>query len=283
MQLRSLVITANCQISTSSLNKLGKAGVSVMCINQRDPSASIVCYNGKHGNAFRRMAQYQLYTDTSRSLTLARLLVKHKLHKHARFLVTLAESYPAQRSFFLKVSRELHALKQHAIKATDMAQLLGYEGAAGKRFFEAYKLVFNTSWAFTERNRRPPKDPVNAMLSLSYAMVHYEAVRACISLGLDTQIGILHRISYNRDSLACDLVELFRAKVNIWVWQLFKDASFSPGHFKIEKSACLLTQEGSRIFYPRFHQQIGTWRKELRHYAQYFARYLQDHYQEVDA
>ncbi len=282
-QMQSLVITADCQLSTTSLHKLGQAGVSVLCINPRNPSASVVCYNGKHGNAYRRMAQYQLYTDTARSLQLARILVKHKLHKHAVLIKNLAAHYPTQRFLLLKVAAEIQVLKHQAMQAGNMAQLLGYEGAAGKRFFEGFKETFDQHWGFNERNRRPPKDPVNAILSLSYAMVHYEAVLAISGSGLDSQLGILHRIAYNRDSLACDLVELFRMRINEWVWQQFKTDTFRPCHFKIEHTACLLSREGSQIFYAQFHNQMRIWRKAIRYYVHIYARYLDKHYQEVAA
>jgi CRISPR-associated protein Cas1 len=282
-QLKNVVITSDCQISTKSLMALGKAGVSVCCLNTRDPEASIYCYHSKHGNAFRRMAQYQLYADSDRSLGLARLLIKHKLLKHAQQLKQFALAYPSHRFILNKVAVETQHLSNRTDQASDMAQLLGYEGAAGKRYFEAYKLLFAQSWDFNERNRRPPKDPVNAILSLSYALVHYEAVRACLALGLETQIGVLHRISYNRDSLACDLVELFRSHINSWVLTQFKQGTFKTSHFKTEYQSCLLTKEGSRVFYPAFHAQGLAWRKMLRQYTRRFAHYLDMNFQEMAA
>ena len=99
------------------------------------------------------------------------------------------------------------------------------------------------------RNRRPPRDPVNACLSLAYTLLHFEAVRMAHAAGLDPLLGFYHRPAFGRESLACDLIEPLRPAVDEWIWQQFSPGPLRPEHFSPDKGACLLgkTGRGHRI------------------------------------
>ncbi len=153
-------------------------------------------------------------------------------------------------------------------------QLLGVEGAGAKAYFAAYCQLFAPELCFAGRNKRPPKVPVNAVLSLTYTLLHYEAVRTAISASLDPMLGVLHKPSHGRESLACDLMELLRASANQWVWQIFHDRHLRADHFTHDKGACLLSKTGRSHYYPAFQNQLPVWRKRLRHYVRILARFL---------
>lgn len=84
---------------------------------------------------------------------------------------------------------------------------------------------------FTGRNRRPPRDPANACLSLGYTLLHAEAVTAAQAAGLDPLLGFYHRPAFGRESLASDLIEPLRAEVDAWVAALFRDRALREDHF----------------------------------------------------
>jgi len=100
-------------------------------------------------------------------------------------------------------------------RAADRDQLLGFEGNAAKIYFEAFSdlLKIATGFELTGRNRRPPTDPVNALLSFGYAMLVREAIAAVYEVGLEPGIGIYHRIVAGRPAMALDLMEEFRPLV----------------------------------------------------------------------
>ena len=107
------------------------------------------------------------------------------------------------------------------------------EGAAQAAYFRAYCSLFAEALAFNGRNRRPPRDPVNACLSLGYTLVHFEAARAAYAAGLDPFLGFFHEIAFGRESLACDLMEPVRPLVDAWLWEMFRSRiasrAFQPG------------------------------------------------------
>ena len=95
-----------------------------------------------------------------------------------------------------------------------MERLRGIEGAAAAAYFQGFTRLFPPSLEFTGRNRRPPRDPVNAVLSLSYTPLHFEAVQAVCAAGLDPLIGFYHELVFGRESLASDLIEPLWPKVD---------------------------------------------------------------------
>lgn len=101
-------------------------------------------------------------------------------------------------------------------KAADLDQLRGIEGYAAKAYFAAFKCMVRgdrTAFAMTERSRRPPRDPINAMLSFVYTLLVNECIAACESVGLDPQVGFLHALRPGRPALALDLMEELRAPI----------------------------------------------------------------------
>lgn len=94
--------------------------------------------------------------------------------------------------------------------AASYDELLGHEGTASREYFRAWRQVIGEDWGFTARQRRPPPDPVNAMLSFGYTLLTQEAIAALEGAGLDAAVGFLHRARWGRPSLALDLMEEFR-------------------------------------------------------------------------
>jgi CRISP-associated protein Cas1 len=88
--------------------------------------------------------------------------------------------------------------------------VLGHEGSATREYFRAWRHMIGENWGFTARERRPPPDPVNAMLSFGYTLLVQEAIAALETAGLDAAVGFLHRARWGRPCLALDLMEEFR-------------------------------------------------------------------------
>lgn len=147
-------------------------------------------------------------------------------------------------------------------KDIEMENLRGLEGGASATYFQAYTKMFPESLKFKKRNRRPPEDPVNAMLSLCYTLLHYEMVREIEVIGLDPTIGFYHQFDYGRESLACDLVELYRTDVDRLVWEIFRERIFAVRDFahEDERPGCYLKKESRKRFYPLYEE----WAKGIR-------------------
>ncbi len=134
-----------------------------------------------------------------------------------------------------------------------------------------------TSLAFFQRNCRPPTDPVNALLSLTYTLAQQEAIRQCTAAGLDPQLGFYHRTAYGRYSLACDLMEPVRPYCEQWVFSQFMQGNFNRKHFNQPSAAnpaCLLGKRGRELYYQAIAEQLPHWRQHLQASARWLTRQL---------
>ena len=163
----------------------------------------------EHRHVARRKAQYLRLSDTAFALDTAKIIVRGKLENTLRFLLLRGRQYDNQ---VLKIA----AVKLKAMITTiegirDMEVLRGVEGAGARIYFQSFPdMLKNDDFAFKGRNRRPPLDPVNALLSFVYTLLTNEVLSAVKASGLDPYLGALHEISYGRPSVACDLVEEYR-------------------------------------------------------------------------
>ncbi len=159
-------------------------------------------------------------------------------------------------------------------QAGDLNVLRGIEGAAAAGYFAALTHLFPPALNFSGRNRRPPRDPVNACLSLGYTLLHTEAVRACHQAGLDPLLGFFHDPAYGRESLACDLIEPLRARLDAWVGELFRSRALRKENFVEDQGACLLNKAGRQVYFATFETFAPRLRRYLRQQAYRLARLL---------
>jgi CRISPR-associated protein Cas1 len=231
-----------------------------------------------------RIEQFDAVKDEARCLQLARSFVTGKI-KNQRTMV--------RRSLGTKGKEFLQALALlvHRVEhAPNMAEILGLEGMAAKHYFDAFALMLGVATGFevTGRNRRPPTDPVNALLSFGYAMLAKEAVAAVIAVGFEPGLGLYHQPRPGRPSLALDLMEEFRPLiVDSVVLSLLNTREIRGSHFDRRGRAIVLTTEGRRIFihaierrlrstitHPVFGYQV-TYRRALNIQARLLARTIQ--------
>ncbi len=125
----------------------------------------------------------------------------------ARFARNHADFQPAPER--ARIGRALAS----ALGASDVAALIGHEGDAAAAYFAAFGRMLGNGFAFPARSRRPPRDPANALLSLSYTLLTAEATSAVAGAGLDPALGVLHTPEDGRPSLGLDLTEEFRQAV----------------------------------------------------------------------
>jgi CRISPR-associated protein Cas1 len=141
-----------------------------------------------------RKAQYLQLSNPAFALAAARLIVAGKIENMARFLLLRARQYKEECLGILVV--KLRGLRNHVAQAGNLDVLRGVEGAATRVYYEAFRLlVRNPAFTFQGRSRRPPLDPVNALLSFVYTMLTNEVLSSIKSAGLDPYLGSLHDIA----------------------------------------------------------------------------------------
>ncbi|MCA9677997.1 MAG: CRISPR-associated endonuclease Cas1, partial [Myxococcales bacterium] len=166
-----------------------------------------------HKHVELRRHQYRVADDPRRSFALARRLVSAKI-RNCRTLLRRNAAHPVQ-----DVLDRLKELAESVADAAGPENLLGIEGTAARLYFEGYARLIKESgggptgtmgFDFDGRNRRPPRDPVNALLSLAYSLLTKDVLLAAFSVGFDPYLGFYHRPRYGRPALALDVMEEFR-------------------------------------------------------------------------
>ena len=263
--LERVVIAGNVRLEARVLHVLAGHGVAVHFVSSRQGRWKAGVYGPEHGNVQVRVAQVRAHLDPERSAVLARRFVASKLERQVENLEAWLELDPAVRKP-LADARSGLATALERVPAADLETLRGLEGASARAYFRAIAAVLPDELGFSGRNRRPPRDPVNALLSLAYTLVHSEMSALVRTAGLDPAVGFLHALDYGRESLACDLVEPERPRVDRWVVGLFRKGAFRGRDFSRAggRAGCWMAPSARRRFYPEYESWAGPLRAEWR-------------------
>ena len=280
VQLERIVVAPHVALSAGVLGLVAEHKVALVVINSRFPDRCALLSGAMPGDVRRRVTQYGLLGNIPLRLVWSKQVVGLKITRQYRLLARALIMRPDLRYGLT------HALEQLTCASvrlkplddiTTLASLRGVEGAASAAYFKAFTGLFPDSLNFNNRNRRPPQDPVNVCLSLSYTLFHQNAVNALKTVGLDPAIGCYHELYYSRESLACDLLEPIRPLIDAWLWQLFKDRLLRVEDFVEKQDACLLNTAGKQRFYEAFHEKVGSVQVLLRRYARIAANVISEH------
>lgn len=263
--LERVVISASVDLQSRVLTALAERGIVVAFISTRKVRIQAVLLGSAHNQAGLRLGQYQCVLDTDWRHDFSCVLIDAKLKGQARLLRSAALQRFDCRKHLLNTARSVESIREQIPGSKGLDQLRGYEGAAARLFFGAYQQLFAPILGFEGRKRRPPPDPVNVMLSLSYTLLHVRAVQLAHAAGLDPMLGFLHEPVHGRESLACDLVEPWRPCIERWVWEQFKCHEFREERFQIQADgSCLLDKTGRAQFYPAFERMVKPLHRAIR-------------------
>lgn len=201
-----------------------------------------------------RLGQYRLFQEPNACRRLAREIVRAKIHNQR---VMLMRNGDASETTLL----ELRDLRERTQETEDKTSLLGLEGRAAALYFSAFGSMIKeqkmADFSFTERNRRPPKDPVNALLSLGYSMLTKELAGVCYAVGLDPFLGFYHQPRYGRPALALDLMEEFRPlTVDSLAISLINRGEVGASDFIFSSHGCNLNEHGRRAFWQGWFRRL---------------------------
>ncbi len=243
-----IVISEETSISSAVLYACETAEVSIVLLPGRYKGTSINLFPFVESNSRLRRAQYQAYFDESFRLEMARKVVEAKISAQSFWLIQHG------------LDGDFESALADLEKTSDYASFLGIEGGVAKEYFAQWRSLWGKAWGFNERNRRPPLDPVNALLSLSYTMAGNTVGQMIGSYGLDLSLGFLHVPESNRPSLALDVLEPVRPWVDEWIWQKIQDGLLTPKHFYMDKGrGCRLNKEGRGRFFPAWYNDAEVW------------------------
>lgn len=276
-QIREIVAFGDVALSTKTLRNLGKQSISLVCLNRTDSDSKMLCHNIDQGNILRKLRQFSLIQDENKSLALSQYLLFKKTERHIAMLNKCAQDTPDKAPAMHFAMSQLESLKNSIFETSSTASLLGTEGSAARIYFRALANLIAPEWQFTGRQKRPCKDPFNALLSITYSLVHWEFVRQLYGRGLDPYLGFFHKPTYGRESLACDGIELLRPEIDYWVLQLTKNEELNVFDFKNEHGAVALRSVARPVFFKLYNEQSIKWRKRVRAYVDLFCSTIDEY------
>jgi CRISPR-associated protein Cas1 len=256
------------------------------------------------GNGQLRLRQYARVLEPAYALETARAIVRAKLANTRTLLMRYARriaepelagvgARALERARALGgAADQLDALLASLARAQSVNAISGHEGRGAAIYFGVFRhLIEGREWRFEGRNRRPPRDPVNALLSFGYTILTHNMEAAVRTVGLDPYLGFLHQVAYNRPSLALDLVEEFRPiVVDSVVLRCLNANLIRPQHFdehgqpdypvvmRDEGRAILIRELEARLALEFRHPETGervTYRRCLELQVRQLARCLQ--------
>jgi CRISP-associated protein Cas1 len=244
-------------------------------------------------NVFLRKIQYRLSDEDWFALSFARQLMSGKIRNQRTML---QRNHVEPKPITLQ---QMKAMAERAEQAVNIEELLGIEGNAARLYFgdfagmikgdEDSNVPAQFKFAFSHRNRRPPRDAVNALLSYTYSLLAKDCTIACYAVGFDPMMGFYHQPRFGRPSLALDLMEPFRPLIgDSVVLSAINNRMVQPKDFIAAGPSVSLTAAGRKallhayelrmdalVTHPIFDYRV-SYRRLLEIQARLFARYLQN-------
>jgi CRISP-associated protein Cas1 len=300
--LSHVALFGNIQLSTQAVQELCQQEIPIAYFSLGGWFYGLTRGHGLK-NVHTRIRQFAVAANPLQSLEIAKKMVQAKIRNHRTLFMRLHIEPPRS------VVNGLKEISGRVSKARGMDELLGMEGAAAALYFQHFSGMIKVSaeedeipglespsaveplftFDFTQRKRRPPTDPVNALLSLAYSLLAKDCTIAALAVGFDPYVGFYHQPRHGRPSLALDLMEEFRPLIaESAVLTAINNRMITPSHFVRAGEAVNLNSHGRKAFFHAYEQRMSTlithpvfdykvsYRRVLELQARLLARYLTD-------
>ncbi|GAB3214003.1 CRISPR-associated protein, Cas1 family [Marinactinospora thermotolerans DSM 45154] len=265
LRLESIVVMGNIQVSSQLLGRCADDGRPVVWMSQGG-RFRFRTGGPTRGNVLLRHAQHLAHADPGVRVEIARACLAGKIQNSRQILLKGARDSTTHKTRLRAAAEDLAGSLESAGRAGDVETLMGVEGNAARTYFEAFALLVRpeTGFVFPGRVKRPPTDPVNALLSFLYGLVRSMVHGACEQVGLDPYVGFLHGIRPGKPALALDLMEEFRSVLaDRAALTLINRRQIDPEDFEtLPGGAVQLTEEGRKTVLGYWQQQRA---KEYNH------------------
>ena len=281
INLDQIVVIGSFTITSSLINLSLEEDIPIIILNYYGQYKGRIVA-GYSQNINFRIKQFNKYNDKLFALNLSRIIVEGKL-KNMKVIIQSANRKKADKRLeeaVEKIDNILIKLKT----AETIEKLRGYEGIGSRYYFEIFNLLINNNFIFNGRNRNPPRDPVNSMLSFGYTLLLNDIISALYIHDLDPYVGFLHSVRNGKPALALDLIEEFRhIIIDRMVKALINKNVITKASFDRDKKI-MLKEKSKNIFLKEYENKLNTeimhpktgksltWRRIIREQA----RFLKD-------
>ncbi len=249
--LGQVIVHGKALVACDVWRALADRGIPGVLLPARGRTGTALVGAGLGATIELRTAQHRAADQPALSLSIARRLLAAKLDAQrgaAERLAAAATGPAASPDPLAALTAVLDEAHDKLERARTLGALMGFEGGAAGAWYRWLASWLPAAWEFSGRNRRPPRDPVNALLSLGYTLLGGEMLAAVQRHGLDPARGFLHGLVPGRESLVLDLIEPLRPSVDCVVLGLL-DSVLEPADFTAGSPACLLRKDARGRFY----------------------------------
>lgn len=215
-----IVLRGEVAVDTRLLSRCGEREVGILILSGRKQLLTLFLPRG-YKDAQRRLIQYEKSKDPNFCMRISKKILMEKLTSETTFLEGYLSKNLQQQATLKASSQKIQENFDRLTAANNRCALMGIEGGSDRSYFQALALGVPKDLGFYGRNKRPSRDPFNAVLSLGYTIPASECTFACMKHGLELYISFLHELDFGRESLSCDLVEPFRTEIDKFPLNLF--------------------------------------------------------------
>ncbi|NKB64711.1 MAG: CRISPR-associated endonuclease Cas1 [Gammaproteobacteria bacterium] len=255
--LKQVIVHGNVMASTAVWRMLCFYQIAVVWLPRRGKGEVVYLSHTLSNSYPTRASQHTLPKD--KRVEIARQIISGKLESTLSFWQCVSQRVPLKPSSKMSTDKEITQCLKAVASKRALDQLMGLEGTAARSHFQGIAQLLNQEWDFNGRNRRPPKDPLNVLLSLGYSLLLSQAQQMVGAFGFDPAVGFVHQPYPGRPSLALDVIEPFRAGVDYFALSLVFDETLNPGHFTKNRGHCLMKKQGRSIFYRYWYDFRKAW------------------------
>ena len=252
--LEVIEIFGKIQITTQCITECLKRGVNILFYSTKGAYfGRLISTN--HVNVQRQRLQAAVTEDEQFKLDFSKRIINAKIRNQIVILRRYARNQEAD---IQRAVIEMQNMYQKLDMAQSIEQVMGFEGTAAKIYFRELGKLIDPAFAFTGRNRRPPKDPINVLISLGYTFLTKEVSSALDAESFEMYLGFLHGIRYGRKSLPLDIVEEFRQPViDRFVITLCNKSMINKYDFEQEEERIILNESGFQKFCREYEKYIS--------------------------
>jgi CRISP-associated protein Cas1 len=276
MKVSGVVVQGNITLTTPAVGALLERGADICYLTAYGTFVGHTS-GALHKHGVLRLIQRRAHDDPDAALHVAKVCVRSKLHNQRTQLLrgNRTRYHPETTQAVDTLSELIKSVDvlpdcdvpppdpQRPQAGTVLGTLMGIEGAGAAAYFKGFGALLNKPWTFSGRHKRPPTDPINALLSYGYTILTNQTVAAAHIVGFDPYVGFLHSTQYGKPALALDIVEMFRIPiVDSVVLTLLNNGTLAPEDFTETFGAWRMRDNTRRTFLQKFEERMNT---EIKH------------------
>lgn len=250
-QVDDVHIYGEVDLNTKLINYISKYGVMLHFYNYYGYYSGTYYPRKKNVSGFSLVCQSACYLDEDERMYLAKSFIQSAAHHILRNM----RYYKVEENLIETIKKEVDNLEE----AKNIPELMGMEGRIRKTYYKSFNQILKNGFEFEKREKRPPKDPINALMSFGNSIMYTNVLSEIYKTQLDPTISFLHEPSTKRFSLSLDIAEIFKPLIiDPIIFSLVNNKRLTKKDFVYEEDLCYLSESGKKKFLQNFEDKMQT-------------------------